>query len=162
MIAFAEGTCTHPLTKCNGYDVIVTGIDGKPEIFEDFSEHPFACGRESKIITKSGLKSNASGRYQFMLKDYDYYKRLMNLKDFGKDAQDAWALRLIQERKALLDIDAGNITDAITKVSNIWASLPGSKYGQPTKSVETLLATYDRALSITTLLDNYDKSLSDA
>ena len=69
MLAISEGTATSPITKCNGFDVIVTGADGNPEIFTDFSDHPFNNGRKSKIINSNGLTSNASGRYQFMLRD---------------------------------------------------------------------------------------------
>lgn len=29
MLAVSEGTANHPLTKNRGYDVIVTGLDGK-------------------------------------------------------------------------------------------------------------------------------------
>lgn len=46
MLAVSEGTANHPLTKNRGYDVIVTGLDGKPEIFTDYSDHPFAHGRQ--------------------------------------------------------------------------------------------------------------------
>lgn len=42
LLAYSEGTSTSPATRNNGYDVIVTGIDGKPEIFTDYSDHPFA------------------------------------------------------------------------------------------------------------------------
>lgn len=42
MLTVSEGTANHPLTKNRGYDVIVTGLDGKPEIFTDYSDHPFA------------------------------------------------------------------------------------------------------------------------
>ena len=69
MLAWAEGTSNHPVTAMDGYDVIVTGIDRKPEVFKGFSDHPFAKGRKSKVINSKGLTSNASGRYQQMLKD---------------------------------------------------------------------------------------------
>lgn len=49
MLAVSEGTANHPLTKNRGYDVIVTGLDGKPEIFTDYSDHPFAHGRPAKV-----------------------------------------------------------------------------------------------------------------
>ena len=49
MLAVSEGTANHPLTKNRGYDVIVTGLDGKPEIFTDYSDHPFAHGRPVAI-----------------------------------------------------------------------------------------------------------------
>jgi muramidase (phage lysozyme) len=70
MLASAEGTSNHPATAMDGYDVIVTGSDRKPEVFKDFSDHPFARGRKSKIINSKGVTSNASGRYQQMLKDW--------------------------------------------------------------------------------------------
>jgi len=64
MLAWFEGTSTSPATALDGYDFIVTGIDRKPEVFTDFSDHPFAKGCLSKVINSKGLTSNASGRYQ--------------------------------------------------------------------------------------------------
>ena len=144
-LAWSEGTSTSPATKCGGYDVIVTGVDGKPEIFADFSDHPFNKGRPSKQINSKGLTSNASGRYQFMLKDWAHYKALLGLPDFGPDSQDKWAIQLIKERKALPDIDAGHITSAVSKCRNIWASLPGAGYGQREHSMDDLIARYKAA-----------------
>ena len=142
MLAHSEGTSTSPATTCHGYDVIVTGSDRKPEVFTDFSDHPFNKGRKSKTINSKGLTSNASGRYQFMLKDWDHYRRQLNLPDFGPESQDKWALQLIRERRALPDIDAGNFAAAVSKCRNIWASLPGAGYGQPEHPIEKLQAAY--------------------
>lgn len=144
-LAWSEGTSTSPATKCSGYDVIVTGIDGKPEIFTDFSDHPFNKGRPSKKINSRGLTSNASGRYQFMLKDWAHYKAQLGLPDFGPESQDKWAIQLIKERKALPDIEAGQIESAVNKCRNIWASLPGAGYGQREHSMEELIARYKAA-----------------
>ena len=145
MLKVSEGTSTSPATKCDGYDVIVTGIDGKPEIFTDFSVHPFSRGRPSKVINSRGLTSNASGGYQFMLRDYTHYRTLLKLPDFGPLSQDKWALQLIRERGALADIQAGRISLAINKCRNIWASLPGAGYGQRENTLDSLLAVYRRA-----------------
>lgn len=145
MLAFSEGTSTSPATRNNGYDVIVTGIDKKPEIFTNYETHPFANGRKSKVINSRGLTSNASGRYQFMLKDWVHYRNLLKLPDFGPEAQDKWALQLIRERRALPDIDAGNFAAAVAKCRNIWASLPGAGYGQPEHAIEKLLVAYIKA-----------------
>jgi muramidase (phage lysozyme) len=142
MLAFSEGTSTSPATKNNGYDVIVTGIDKKPEIFTDYSNHPFAGGRKSKTINKNGLTSNASGRYQFMLRDWAHYRSLLGLQDFGPESQDKWAIQLIKERRALPDIDAGRFAEAVHKCKNIWASLPGAGYGQPEHKLDKLQAAY--------------------
>lgn len=145
MLAWSEGTSTSPATKNNGYDVIVTGADKRPEVFTDYSDHPFNKGRSSKVINSKGLTSNASGRYQFMLRDWSHYKCLLNLPDFGPDSQDKWAIQLIKERRALADIEAGNIAKAINNCRNIWASLPGAGYGQPEHKIERLLQQYRKA-----------------
>lgn len=108
----------------------MTGIDRKPEIFTDFSDHPFAKGRPSKVINSKGLTSNASGRYQQMLKDWPYYRTLLALSDFSPISQDLLALQHIRECRALSDAHAGRVETAIAKCRNIWASLPGAGYGQ--------------------------------
>ncbi|WP_239042540.1 glycoside hydrolase family 24 protein [Citrobacter freundii] len=149
-LAWSEGTSTSPATKSNGYDVIVTGIDGKPEIFTDYSDHPFNKGRPSKQINSRGLTSNASGRYQFMLKDWAHYKAQLGLPDFGPESQDKWAIQLIKERKALPDIEVGNIVSAVNKCRNIWASLPGAGYGQREHNMDDLIARYKAAGGLVT------------
>lgn len=145
MLAYSEGTSASPATKDRGYDVIVTGIDKKPETFSDYSTHPFAGGRKSKVINSRGLTSNASGRYQFMLKDWAHYKAQLKLPDFGPVSQDAWAVQLIRERKALPLIEAGKFVEAVAAVRNLWASLPGAGYQQPEHSIDKLVAAYKRA-----------------
>lgn len=145
MLAWSEGTSTSPATKDRGYDVIVTGADRVPEVFTDYSAHPFSRGRKSKRINSKGLTSNASGRYQFMLKDYAHYRSLLKLPNFGPLSQDLWAIQLIRERRALPLIQAGKIEDAIARVRNIWASLPGAGYGQPEHGLSDLLAVYRAA-----------------
>ncbi|PQZ89397.1 MULTISPECIES: glycoside hydrolase family 104 protein [Pseudomonas] len=142
MLAWAEGTSTSPATALDGYDVIVTGIDRKPEVFKGFTDHPFAQGRPSKIINSKGLKSNASGRYQQMLKDWPYYKAFLKLPDFSPISQDLLAIQHIRECRALPDVVAGRIETAISKCRNIWASLPGAGYGQREHRLEDLLRQY--------------------
>lgn len=142
-LAWAEGTSTSPATRNDGYDVIVTGVDGRPEIFSDYSAHPFANGRPSKMINRKGLTSNASGRYQHMLRDWAHYRALLGLKDFGPDSQDKWAIQLIRERRALPLIEAGKFAEAVAAIRTIWASLPGANYeGQPMRELEKLTRVY--------------------
>lgn len=143
MLSVSEGTSTSPITRNKGYDVIVTGVDGIPEIFTDFSNHPFALGRKSKVINGKGLTSNASGRYQFMLKDWKHYRLQLGLLNFGPEAQDLWAVQLIRERGALPLIDHGDFIAAVSRVRNLWASLPGAGYGQPEHRIEKLVAAYE-------------------
>lgn len=154
MLAYSEGTSTSPATKCDGYDVIVTGRDRVPEIFHDFSAHPFAPEypgnggkkRPSKIINSSGLTSNAAGRYQHMLVHWPHYRDLLNLPDFGLNSQDLWAIQLIRERGALPLIDMGSFELAVNRCKNIWASLPGANYpGQPMHNIAKLQLAYLKA-----------------
>jgi len=146
MLSVSEGTSTSPATQRDGYDVIVTGIDKKPEIFTDFSNHPFASGRKSKTINLNGLTSNASGRYQFMLRDWAHYRSQLGLQDFGPASQDKWALQLIREQRAFPDIEAGNFAAAVAKCRNIWASLPGAGYpGQHENKLADLQLAYTNA-----------------
>jgi len=145
MLAWSEGTSTSPATKRDGYDVIVTGIDREPETFTDFSDHPFAGGRKSKVINSKGLTSNASGRYQQMLKDWPHYKKQLRLPDFGPLSQDLLAIQHIRECRALDDVKAGRFAVAVNKCRNIWASLPGAGYSQPEHDISKLLAQYVKA-----------------
>lgn len=136
MLAWSEGTDKpgQP-TKNHGYDVIVGG-----ELFSDFSDHP------RKLVTLNPkLKSTAAGRYQLLSRWWDAYRKQLGLKDFSPASQDAVALQQIKERKALSDIDAGNITSAIQKCSNIWASLPGAGYGQFEHKADILIAKFKEA-----------------
>lgn len=128
-IAFAEGTISNPFTADDGYDIIVTGIDGK-EKMTSYADHPFANGRASKVINSKGLTSNAAGRYQQMLRDWPHYKALLKLPDFGPESQDRLAIQHIKECGALDLANDGKFYLVIPKIRNIWASLPGAGYGQ--------------------------------
>lgn len=153
MISKSEGTVTHPLTQHDGYDVIVTGIDDNGaktlEVFTDFYEHPFCIGpqstwREPKRINRAGLESTASGRYQVLRRFWLSYKKLLNLKAFGPEEQDAYCNQQFTERRAIPLIDAGRFEDAVYKLGGLWASMPGrAPYpGQPQHGIERLKAFY--------------------
>lgn len=147
LISVSEGTSTHPLTKNNGYDCIVTGVDG-PEVMTTYVDHPFAFGRPAKTIRHVPLlTSTAAGRYQILLRYWQAYKAMLGLKDFSPASQDAVAIRQITERHAIPNILSGNIEAAIKECSNIWASLPGAGYGQPEHSMDALLAQYEKLLA---------------
>lgn len=142
MLAWSELGADYLARSDDGYNVIVTGTDGVLELFSDYAAHPFASGRKSKVFSKSGRTSNASGRYQFMLKDYVHYRDQLHLPDFSAVSQDRWAIQLIKECRALEDIKNGAIEAAVQKCRNIWASLPGAGYGQREHKLEDLIAHY--------------------
>jgi len=145
MLAWSELGSDYLARSDDGYNVIVTGIDGKLELFDDYANHPFAAGRKSKVVNSKGLTSNASGRAQFMLKDWPHYRDLLKLTDFGPVSQDRWAIQLIKERRALDDVKAGRIAMAVGKCRNLWASFPGAGYGQREHKLEHLLARFTAA-----------------
>lgn len=137
MVATAEGTSTSRYTKDDGYDIVVAGVNS-PRVFTDYSKHPnvLVTVREAVrspvtgVVTKEALKSTAAGRYQVLSRYATAYTALLKLPDFGPLSQDLIAIRQIREQGAIADIESGNIVEAIRKVANIWASLPGNDYGQ--------------------------------
>lgn len=134
MIAFSEGTARIPNSD-DGYRVIVGG-----GTFGSYADHPRVL-----VEVRPGLKSTAAGRYQLLSRYWDAYRRQLKLTDFSPESQDAVALQQIRERGALDDIDAGRVSEAIAKVKNIWASLPGAGYGQREESYDALVVAYRQA-----------------
>lgn len=124
----------------NGYNVIVGSTPANPILMSSYKDHP------RKLIKLSDkLSSTAAGRYQLLARYWDYYKTFLQLKDYSPVSQDAVALQQIKERKALDDINAGRFEQAVNKVSNIWASLPNSPYGQHTNDMSDLKTAYLQA-----------------
>jgi muramidase (phage lysozyme) len=104
--------------------------------FDSFADHPRIA------ITAGRWTSTAAGAYQFLSRTWDECATALGLADFSPKNQDLAALFLIDRRKALEDVLAGRIEQAIAKCNREWASLPGSPYGQPVKTMEQALATY--------------------
>lgn len=135
-IAYSEGTDKpgQP-TKDRGYDVLVGG-----GLFTGYADHP----RKLIDLPRLGIKSTAAGRYQILARYFDVYKAQLKLPDFSPRSQDLIAIQLIRECKALDDIDAGRIADALGKCKSRWASLPGAGYGQHEHKIDTLVAVFKR------------------
>jgi muramidase (phage lysozyme) len=162
LVAWSEGTSTNPLTQNDGYDVIVTGLAGHTnprinqpeigrEIFSNYLDHPFAAGRTPKLIglTPIQLFSDASGRYQIMLKWWRPYKAMLKLTDFSPASQDAYALRQMKEHGVTLtSLTANPIEHSISACSNIWASFPGNDYKQHSHSMEALVQRHGELLRV--------------
>lgn len=130
MIAIAEGTA---ILGDSGYNVLVGG-----SLFTGYADHP----RKAIYLPKYKIKSTAAGRYQILSRYYDFYKKLLKLKDFSPASQDAIAIQMIKEQHALQDVDDGKLDAAVEKVSNIWASLPGAGYGQREVAIVSLRKSF--------------------
>lgn len=134
LIAWSEGTDNgRQPTKDHGYDVIVGG-----GLFTGYADHP----RKLISLPLLGIKSTAAGRYQILSRYYDHYRRTLGLADFSPISQDRIALQLIRECRALDDIKAGRIEQAIRSCCSRWASLPGAGYGQLEHAADDLLAQF--------------------
>lgn len=141
MISVSEGTARYG--KSQGYDVLFGG-----GLFTSYADHPRVRTYEKRDeFVPNGKKdfTTAAGRYQITATTFDAYKKKLGLTDFCPASQDAIAICIIGERKALDDVDAGRISTAIAKCRNIWASFPGAGYGQPEKKLETLLTAFKTA-----------------
>lgn len=137
MLAWSEGTDNgRQATADRGYDVVVGG-----GLFTGYADHP----RRLVDLPRLGIKSTAAGRYQLLSRYWDAYRRQLQLRDFGPLSQDLVALQQIRERRALELFQAGRVVEAIDRVRNIWASLPGAGYGQHEQKLQNLIAAYERA-----------------
>lgn len=134
MIAFSEGTSAIPNSN-DGYGVLVGG-----GIFYDYTSHPHQL-----IHVNKTLNSTAAGRYQLLARYYDFYRKLLGLKDFSPASQNAIAIQQISECKALTDVDAGRFDVAVGKCKRIWASLPNAGYGQRENTLASLQSAYVKA-----------------
>jgi len=137
MIAWSEIGPRLLAASDNGYNVIVGSTPEKPILFLEYTDHP-----RFTVQVREGLRSTAAGRYQVLERYFDAYKKQLNLPDFSPASQDAIALQLIRECRALADIDAGRIETAIRKCRSRWASLPGAGYGQHENNMAKLLNAY--------------------
>lgn len=121
----------------DGYDVIVGSTPAKPILFEDYSRHPRRF--------QKAMNSDAAGRYQFMGRYWDHYRKQLALPDFGPKSQDLWAIQLIGECRAVSLVNGGLFADAVHACRSRWASFPAAGYGQHENSLASLQEAYERA-----------------
>ncbi len=139
MLAYAEGTPRFGTQ--DGYNVIVGG-----STFKSYQDHP----RQLVWLPVYKIHSSAAGRYQFLARTWDDLTQRFYLPDFTPSSQDAGALHLIRQCKALSLIHEGRIREAVYACRKIWASLPGAGYGQRELAIDALLAVYKTAGGMTT------------
>jgi len=140
--ALAVSEIGEPLLKVsdNGYNVIVGSTATHPDLFTSYAQHP-----RKMVRLGEDLQSTAAGRYQLLSRYYSVYCIQLGIKDFSPASQDRIALQQISECHAIDDINAGRFEAAVIKCNHIWASLPGSPYGQHTNSMEALKNAYVNA-----------------
>ena len=126
----------------DGYNVQVGSTAQRPILFDSYADHP-----RMLIVLRSGVKSTAAGRYQFLIKTWEGLKEVLSLPDFSPLSQDAACVELLRECGALDKINAGHIPDAIRSASHIWASFPSAGYGQHENKMTQLLGWFSDELA---------------
>ena len=115
------------------------------QYFNDLTDHP------RRIICKKSngdwLCSSAAGRYQIIQKTWDRVAKKINAHNFSPYEQDRAAVHLLEKSDALARIKKGFLSftqfkKVLSLINPIWASLPGSPYGQPTRSAKELYMVY--------------------
>ncbi len=133
-IAFAEGTEGDGAK--DGYNVM-------------FTHRQFAsCARHPNIRNcDGGLCSTAAGRYQFLKTTWDVVARGTGASNFEPENQERGATYLVTTvRRVNLPagraMSASEFSNAMSKLSYEWASLPPGRYGQPKKPLSTMRSNY--------------------
>lgn len=142
MLAFAEigeRMLADPRTD-DGYKVMVGSMPSNLKLIDSYRDHP-----RQVIQVNARLRSTAAGRYQILSRYWDHYKAQLGLPDFGPKSQDRYAIQQIREQRALDDVHAGRFDQAVAKVANIWASMPGAGYGQHEHKLVDLRGAYRKA-----------------
>lgn len=103
-----------------------------PRFISNLNKHP------SMIICSylggKRICSSASGRYQFIMPTWEIEVQELGLRDFSPLSQDLAAINQIVKAGAVDDLKRLDLKSFFVKTCKIWASLPGSPYGQPTRS----------------------------
>lgn len=125
--------------------------------FNNYGPHP-------NLKTPFGnTYSTAAGAYQFLYSTWQSAISHLGLPDYmSPENQDQAALYLVEYRKALALIDAGDLPGALQKLSWEWASIPvvytetikgktyqagSGRYGQGTKTLPAITEYYNNSLA---------------
>jgi muramidase (phage lysozyme) len=132
-LAFSEGTKDH-------YNYIFTFVT-----FKSYADHP------RKVVCAGKLCSSAAGRYQFLSKTWDKLAADLGLSDFTPPNQEKATLEIIRRQgvypAVVKSSNYKNFTKAVKALNPVWASLPGSPYGQPTHTMARLWEVYQAILA---------------
>ncbi len=132
-IAFAEGTRNH---SKDGYDVMFSF-----RIAGSCQSHPNQCIRFGSTC------STAAGRYQFLINTWRSVARARNYGTFEPENQERGAAYLISTTRRVnvpqtRAMSASEYSNAMSKLSYEWASLPPGRYGQPSKTQSQMRSMY--------------------
>lgn len=121
----------------DGYSYLFSSSPRNDVRFKDYSKHP-------NIKMPYGTTfSTAAGAYQIMYNTWVDIQKQLNLPDFSPASQDIACCFLISQRNCLQKLMDGGFDAFVAKCNTIWASLPGSPYGQPTHDIAKVQKWYE-------------------
>ncbi len=124
LIAWCEGTDKTLDPVWTGYNIRYGYVK-----FDDYSRFP------PGYITRNGITSSASGRYQIMDFTWKHIQGALNFPSFEPQYQDQSCLWLLHvARNALRFVDGDDLDRFCWSCSWEWASIPPDRYGQSAKS----------------------------
>lgn len=132
-IAWAEGTRGY---SDDGYDVMFSF-----RLMDSCNRHPNRC------IAYGSTCSTAAGRYQFLKGTWDSVKSAKGLANFEPENQEVGAKYLVNTVRHVTvpqnrPMTASEFSNAMSKLSWEWASLPPGRYGQPVKTASQMRNMY--------------------
>lgn len=144
VIQHAEGTdrSRDPYRVTFGYEHTIQDLSDHPAITGEWTGKRLPDSYCRAVGLAPGCVSTAAGAYQFIKPTWENLKRYLDLPDFTAASQDEAATQLLRDSGSIDDILYGNFEEAIRKNNRIWASLPGSPYGQPTRTMNDLKTKY--------------------
>ncbi len=132
-IRHTEGT-----EAADGYNYIFGSSPRNGLRFTGFATHP------NNMQRHNGISSTAAGAYQILNQTYKDLCEKYGFKTFEPHDQDLMCLALFDRRGLLNAIAKGLMLQdkVMSELSCEWASLPYSKYGQPTHSIADVRKVY--------------------
>lgn len=132
-IAYAEGTRNY---SKDGYNVMFSF-----KLMTSCQSHPNQCLRFGSTC------STAAGRYQFLTATWRSVASARNLQSFEPENQERGAAYLISTTRRVSvpqdrPMTSAEFTNAMSKLSYEWASLPPGRYGQPNKTSSQMRSMY--------------------
>ena len=143
-IQYAEGTFreANPYAVTYAYDHVIQNFNDHPAITGEWTGKRLPDRYCTNVGLSPGCKSTAAGAYQIIKPTWNDIKNRQPYLNFDAQGQDEAAIFLLKRRDAYDLVLFGRFEEAIYKTAKEWASLPGSPYGQPTRSMGELRDFY--------------------
>lgn len=142
MIGQAEGA---DYSTCFGYRFTISDFTDHPAVMGTWTGEKLSDDMCANAGFGPGCVSTAAGKGQIKKATWLRVKGKLGLVDFSPASQDAAILQLTADRGALAAVDAGDLTTAVSRCRNEWASLPGNYAKQGQRSLDQLLTWFNQA-----------------